>query len=68
MNDKKIKELTEAILNISHDGKEPHEFICALANARSFIENKLFQQEQKTIAIMHVKSFAKMLSGFHDDK
>ena len=65
MDDKRIKELTEKILNVSHDKNEPYEFICALGNAKAFIENKLVAQSQKTMSTMQMKSFSAMISKFY---
>lgn len=65
MDDQKIKDLTNRILNVAHDKNEPHEFICALANARAFIENKLAAQASKTMVTMQLKSFSAILSGFN---
>ena len=41
MDDKYINKMTERILNLNNDKEKTYEFICALADAKAKIENKI---------------------------
>ncbi len=43
-----IDKITSEILELNKDKSKMYEFICALANAKSFVENKLSTELLKT--------------------
>lgn len=63
MNKKLVEKLTTEILSIEHDSNKPYEFMFALANARSFLENKISIQTQQTMAKISMKTFMSMITN-----
>lgn len=64
MKQNDIDKLTEQVLSIHEDPKKVHEFICALANAKAILENKInaeyFQASIKA-------GIQNMLTGFRGE-
>ena len=65
MDQKTILGLTEIILSINDNPEEVYEFICALSNAKAFLENKLTAQAYKTASTMQMKSIMAMIVDNH---
>lgn len=57
MKQSEINEITEKIMALNDDPEKVHEFICACANVKAMLENKLQSETLKATILVGMKNF-----------
>jgi len=56
MKQSEINKITEKIMTLNDDPEKVHEFICACANVKSMLENKIQAETLKTTILLGMKN------------